>query len=83
MGCLACGIALAWLHPFTPTQVVVALVVTAAARFLIPFFATGQHGSRVQTAHGIIHMVLAVIAVVLAIRDPRTTVIEGGPQCLP
>jgi Protein of unknown function (DUF998) len=62
VGCLALGIALAQLHPFTPTQVVVALIVTAAARFLIPFFATDQHGSRFQTAHGIIHMILAVIA---------------------
>ena len=62
VACLAVGIALAQLHPFTPTQAVVALIVTAAARFLIPFFATDQHGSRFQTAHGIIHMILAVIA---------------------
>ena len=46
LGCLALGIALAQLHPFTPTQVVVALIVTAAARALIPFFATDQGGSR-------------------------------------
>ena len=50
VGCLALGIALAQLHPFTPTQVVVALIVTAGARFLIPFFATDQGGSRFQTA---------------------------------
>ena len=62
VGCLALAIALAQLHPFTPTQVVVALVVTAASRFLIPFFATDQNGSRFQTAHGIVHMILAVIA---------------------
>ena len=62
MGCLALGIALAQLHPFTPTQVVVALIVTAGARLLIPFFATDQHGSRFQTLHGTIHMILAVIA---------------------
>jgi Protein of unknown function (DUF998) len=62
VGCLALGIALAQLHPFTPTQAVVALIVTAASRFLIPFFATDQQGSRFQTAHGIIHMILAVIA---------------------
>ena len=49
VGCLALGIALAQLHPFTPTQVVVALIVTAAARFLLPFFATDQQGSRFQT----------------------------------
>ena len=62
VGCLALGIALAQLHPFTPTQVVVALIVTAVARFLIPFFATDQKGSRFQTLHGTIHMILAVIA---------------------
>ena len=53
---------MAQLHPFTPAQVVVALIVTARARFLISFFATDQHGSRFQTAHGIMHMILAVIA---------------------
>jgi hypothetical protein len=62
VGCLALGIALAQLHPITPVQAVVALIVTAVARFLIPFFATDQHGSRFQTAHGIVHMILAVIA---------------------
>ncbi len=35
---------------------------TAGARFLIPFFATDQKGSRFQTLHGTIHMILAVIA---------------------
>jgi Protein of unknown function (DUF998) len=62
VGCLALGIALLQLHPITPVQVAVALLITAAARFLIPFFATDQHGSRFQTAHGIMHMILAVIA---------------------
>ncbi|HEX3955449.1 MAG TPA: DUF998 domain-containing protein [Trebonia sp.] len=46
VACLALGIALTQLQPFTPTQAVVALIVSAAARFLIPFFATDQHGSR-------------------------------------
>jgi len=62
VSCLALGIALAGLHPFTPTQAVVALVVTAGSRFLIPFFATDQQGSRFQTLHGVVHMILAVIA---------------------
>jgi hypothetical protein len=62
LACLALGIALAKLHPFTPTQVVVALIVTAATRFLIPFFATDQSGSRFKTLHGTIHMILAVVA---------------------
>ena len=62
LACLALGLALARLHPFTPTQVVVALVVTAAARFAIPFFATDQGESRFQTGHGVVHMILAVLA---------------------
>ena len=45
VGCLALGIALAQLHPFTPTQVVVALIVTAGSRLFIPFFATDQGGA--------------------------------------
>jgi NADPH:quinone reductase-like Zn-dependent oxidoreductase len=52
VGCLALGIALAQLHPFTPTQVVVALIVTAGTRFLIPFFATDQKGSRFRRCTG-------------------------------
>jgi len=62
LGCLALATALARIHPFTPTQVVVALIVTAVARFLIPFFATDQGDGRFQTPHGIIHMILAVLA---------------------
>jgi hypothetical protein len=62
LACLALAIALAQLYPFTPTQVVVALIVTAASRFLIPFFATDQGESRFQTPHGVIHMILAVLA---------------------
>jgi hypothetical protein len=62
VGCLALAIALAQLHPFTPTQAVIALIAATAARFLIPFFATDQDGNRFQTLHGTIHMILAVIA---------------------
>jgi hypothetical protein len=62
LACVALAIALARLHPFTPTQVVVALIVTAVSRFLIPFFATDQGGSRFQTVPGTIHMILAVLA---------------------
>jgi hypothetical protein len=62
LACLALGIALGRLHPFSPTQVVVALIVTAASRFLIPFFATDQGESRFETPHGVIHMILAVLA---------------------
>jgi len=62
LACLALAIALAKLHPFTPTQVVVALIVTAVARFFIPFFATDQGESRFETLHGTIHMILAVLA---------------------
>lgn len=61
-GCLALGIALSRLRPVTPAQVVTALLVTAGARFLIPFFPTDQKGSRFQTLPGITHMLLAVLA---------------------
>jgi len=50
LGCLALGIALAQLHPFTPAQVVVALIVTAGARLLVPFFAADQNGEPVPDA---------------------------------
>jgi hypothetical protein len=62
VGSLALALGLNHLHPFTPTQVVVALIVTAVARFLIPFFATDQGGNRFETRHGAIHMVLAVLS---------------------
>jgi hypothetical protein len=61
-GCLALGIGLAQLHPFTPTYALDALIATAVARFLLPFFPTDQHGSRFHTARGVVHMLLAVIA---------------------
>jgi hypothetical protein len=62
LACLFLAIALAQLHPFTPTQAIAALIVTAAARLPIPFFATDQGGNRFQTTHGIVHMILAVLA---------------------
>jgi hypothetical protein len=62
LACLALAIALVRLHPFTPIQVVVALIVTAVARFFVPFFPTDQGGSRFQTLTGTIHMILAVLA---------------------
>jgi hypothetical protein len=67
LACLFLAIALAQLHPFTPTQVVVALIVTAAARFLVPLFATDQ--SLLTIVPWV--MLGCVIAVVLAIRGPR------------
>jgi len=62
LACVFLAIALAQLQPFTPVQPVIALLVTAVARFLIPFFATDQGGDRFQTAHGVVHMILAVLA---------------------
>lgn len=58
---LALAIALAETTPSVPTLVVVTLLVSAAARFLIPAFPTDQHGSRFQTAQGTIHMILAIV----------------------
>jgi hypothetical protein len=62
LACLFLAIALAQLHPFTPVQAIVALIVTAAVRLPIPFFATDQGGNRFQTTHGVVHMILAVFA---------------------
>jgi Protein of unknown function (DUF998) len=58
---LALGIALADSHPSKPTLVVVMLLVSAGARFLIPVFPTDQAGGRFQTPKGTIHMILAIV----------------------
>lgn len=55
------GLALAQSDPPKPTLAVAMLLLSGAARFLIPLFPTDQSGSRFQTAKGTIHMVLAVI----------------------
>lgn len=57
---LALAIALARSHPSKPTLTVTMLLLSAAARLLIPVFPTDQNGSRFQTPKGTIHMVLAV-----------------------
>lgn len=62
LSCLLLRIALAQLAPFVPTAAVAALIVTAVARFLIPFFATDSSDNRFHTVHGTAHMALAVLA---------------------
>jgi hypothetical protein len=57
---VALAIALARSHPSKPTLAVAMLVLSAAARVLVPMFPTDQSGSRFQTPKGTIHMVLAV-----------------------
>jgi Protein of unknown function (DUF998) len=58
---LALAIALADVTPSVPAIVVVMLVISAVARFLIPAFPTDQDGSRFQTVHGTVHMILAIV----------------------
>jgi hypothetical protein len=58
---LALAIALAETTPSIPTLVVVMLLISVVARFLIPLFPTDQHGSRFQTLPGTIHMILAIV----------------------
>ena len=58
---LALAIALAETTPPIPTLVVVMLLVSAVARFLIPLFPTDQNGSRFRTIPGTIHMILAIV----------------------
>jgi hypothetical protein len=57
---VALAIALAESDPPKPTLAIAMLLLSAAARVLIPFFPTDQSGSRFQTRKGTIHMVLAV-----------------------
>lgn len=57
----ALAIALADTKPSIPAVVVVLLVISGIARLFIPAFPTDQHGSRWQTVHGTIHMVLAIV----------------------
>jgi hypothetical protein len=57
---LALAIALARSNPSKPTLTIAMLLLSAAARFLIPLFPTDQAGSRFQTLKGTIHMVLAI-----------------------
>jgi hypothetical protein len=58
---LALAIALAESNPAKPTLALTMLVLSAAARLLIPAFPTDQTGSRFQTLTGTVHMVLAVV----------------------
>jgi hypothetical protein len=57
---LALAIALARSHPAKPALTVALLLLSAAARVLVPMFPTDQAGSRFQTPKGTIHMVLAI-----------------------
>jgi hypothetical protein len=58
---LALALALARSHPSKPALTIAMLVLSAAARVLVPLFPTDQSGSRFQTPTGTIHMVLAVV----------------------
>jgi hypothetical membrane protein len=61
VACLALAVALGDVKPSVPSLVIVLLVVAGIARLLIPVFPTDQNGSRFQTAHGTIHMILAIV----------------------
>jgi hypothetical protein len=56
----ALAIALARSDPTKPTLAIAMLLLSGAARLLVPLFPTDQSGSRFQTLKGTIHMVLAV-----------------------
>jgi hypothetical protein len=57
----ALAIALADAKPSIPTLVIVMLVISGVARLLIPAFPTDDKGNRFRTAHGTIHMILAIV----------------------
>jgi hypothetical protein len=61
LACLSLAFALSHLDR-SPTQAVVALVATAGARLLLPFFASDRGDDRSQTAHGTVHILLAVVS---------------------
>jgi hypothetical protein len=61
LACICIAFALAGLHPYVPTLVVL-LAANAATRLLMPAFPTDQSGNRFETVKGTIHMVLAVVA---------------------
>jgi Protein of unknown function (DUF998) len=56
----ALAIALARSAPTKPTLTIAMLLLSGAARLLIPLFPTDQGGGRFQTRKGTIHMLLAV-----------------------
>ncbi len=58
---LALAFAFAETTPSIPTLIVVMLLVSVVARFLIPLFPSDQHGNRFQTVPGTIHMILAIV----------------------
>ena len=61
MACFALAVALGDAKPSIPSLVIVLLVIAGLARLLIPVFPTDQNGNRFQTAHGTIHMILAIV----------------------
>ena len=83
---LTLAVALARSHPPKPTLTVAMLLLSAAARVLIPFFPTDRDGTRFQTVTGTVHMVLAVaifasIAVAASTSaEPSRTNVTGAPQ---
>lgn len=56
----ALAIALSQSDPPKPTLTIAMLLLSGAARVLIPLFPTDQSGSRFQTLKGTIHMLLAI-----------------------
>lgn len=61
VACFTLAIALGDAKPSMPTLTIALLVIAGIARLLIPVFPTDQNGSRFQTAHGTIHMILAIV----------------------
>jgi len=61
VACFALAVALGDAQPSMPTLAIGLLVIAGIARLLIPAFPTDQNGSRFQTAHGTIHMILAIV----------------------
>ena len=81
VACLALAVALGDVKPSVPSLVIVLLVVAGIARLLIPVFPTDQNGSRFQTAHGTIHMILAIVifAAIIVAASKLGSTLENRP----
>lgn len=68
--------------PSIPSLVIVLLVIAGLRRLLIPVFPTDQNGSRFQTPHGTIHMILAIVtfAAIIVAASKLGSTLENRPE---
>ena len=81
VACFALAVAVGDAKPSMRSLVIVLLVIAGIARLLISVFPTDQHGSRFQTAHGTIHMILAIVifAAIIVAASKLGSTLENRP----